>query len=199
MSARYALVKTREAMRRDFLPPEKQPAAYGYPSRRSPAPYRGLGREERDLYDVLSPDAPGEAEALVDQIEDGVRALSEVYSSLDATRLFASAFDDAEDYELLFLVPSGEAPEIPSGFRLIGYDVGYPTEEELFSAVSDLFFYPLWHGAAPARKEFSKEFAFLNDAGLFSDPKCASDFLAHYGAFFSEEDLLIIAVYAEND
>ena len=197
MSARFALVKSREAMRRDFLPPEKRPAAYGYPARRSPAPYRGPGREERDLYDVLSPDAPAEAEELIEKLEDGDVSPSEVFSSLARTRLFADAFDDAEDYEILYLVPEDEKSDAPAELSLIGYDVCYPPDEELFSAVSDLFYYPLWRGADSSGREFAREYALLNSCGLFSDEKSARDFLAHYREYFKDDCLLPVAVYAE--
>lgn len=197
MSGRFALVKSADAMARDFLPPEKRPAAYAYPPKPSARRYRGLGREERDLYDALAPDAPAEAAALVERLEEGEADFSDVLADPAAVRLFAAAFDDADEYELLWLVPAGETPPVPAGFHLLGFDVAYPICTELFSAVSDLFFFPLWHGADPGGRAYKAEFALLNKDGLFPDEKTAQAFLMRYAAGFSEPDLWVTAIYAE--
>lgn len=199
MSARFALVKRADVMARDFLPPEKHPAAYGYPAKRARLRYRGLGRDELDLYDTLSPDASPEACRLIDSIEDGETDLSDVLSETASANLYASAFDDAEDYELLFLVTFDDDIEIPAGFRLLGYDVSYLPEDELFSAVSDLFFYPLWHGADPTGKAYAAEFALLNASGLFPDAKTAAAFRDKYASDFHEDGLFVTAVFAAED
>ena len=140
---RYALLKRYEIMRDEFVFPEKLPLAYAYP-RKKPLPfvYRGLGREERDLYDPLADPLPEEAAALIGRLEEGTLSLPALWENREKTLLYASCFDGAEDYECLFAAPPEE--DAPEDLVLLGFDAGYAPEEELFSAVSDLFFFPLW-------------------------------------------------------
>ena len=193
MKGRFALVRRYEIMREEFVFPEKLPFAYAYP-RRSPPDrvYRGLGREERDLYDPLSDGLSPEAALLIEKLEEGTLRPEEVFSDRETTLLFASAFEDAEEYELMYLASPGQ--EAPEDLALLGFDAGYEPEEELFSALSDLFFFPLWR-PDPGGKEFLREFRSLNGAGLFPDPEAVEAFIAHYAAFTGDGALVPLAVY----
>lgn len=190
---RYALLKRYEIMREEFVFPEKLPLAYAYP-RKKPLPfvYRGLGREERDLYDPLADPLPEEAAALIGRLEEGTLSLPALWEDREKTLLYASCFDGAEDYECLFAAPPEE--DAPEDLVLLGFDAGYAPEEELFSAVSDLFFFPLWQPDATGRA-FSAEFRSLNENGLFRTPEEAGAFAARYETVFGDGALLPLAIY----
>lgn len=193
MTGRFALVKRYEFMREDYVFPEKLPFAYAYPGKAPPDRiYRGPGREERDLFDPLSDGLSPEAAFLVEKLEEGTLRPGEVFTDRDATLLFASAFARPGEYELLFLASPGQ--KAPEDLVLLGFDACYEPEEELFSALSDLFFFPLWR-PDPGGKEFLPEFRSLNGAGLFSDPEAAEAFIAHYAAFTGDGALIPLAVY----
>jgi len=190
---RYAILKRYEVMRETFVFPEKIPLAYAYP-RKKPLPliYRGLGREERDLYDPLA-DRISEASALlIDGLEEGSLSLHDLWQDREKTLSYASAFDGEEDYECVFV--AGRDEIVPDDLVLLGYDAGYAPEEELFSAVSDLFFFPVWHPDASGRA-FLGEFRSLNENGLFGSFEEALAFTARYGEAFGDNDVIPLAVF----
>ena len=62
-------------MREEFVFPEKLPMAYAYPSKKPPKKlYRGLGREERDLFDPLAPALSPGGKELIAALEEGDEA-----------------------------------------------------------------------------------------------------------------------------
>ena len=191
---RFALLKRYEVMREEFVFPEKVPLAYAYPRKKpSPLIYRGLGREERDLYDPLTAPLPKDAAALIAQLEEGTLAFPDLLRDREMTLLYASAFDDAEDYECVFVAAPEESA--PADLILLGYDVGYAPGEELFSAVSDLFFFPVWQPDTGG-KAFLPEFRSLNENGLFRTPEEAGALCSRYEEAFGDGGLLVLAVYS---
>ena len=191
---RYALLKRYEIMRDEFVFPEKLPLAYAYPRKRPlPVVYRGIGREERDLYDSLSENMPKEAGALIRGLEEGSVSFPFLWNDRGKTLLYASAFHDAEDYECIFIATHEE--DAPAGLVFLGYDAGYPPEEELFSAVSDLFFFPVWLPDASG-DSFLAAFRSLNENGLFRNTEAAESFAASYKRVFGDDALIPMAVYA---
>ena len=83
----------------------------------------------------------------------------------------------------------------PAGLVFLGYDAGYPPEEELFSAVSDLFFFPVWLPDASG-DSFLAAFRSLNENGLFRNTEAAESFAASYKRVFGDDALIPMAVYA---
>ena len=191
---RYAILKRFEIMREEFVFPEKLPMAYAYPSKKPPKKlYRGLGREERDLFDPLAPALSPGGEELIAALEEGETPFSALWESREKTLLYAASFGDAEDYEIVYLAsPDEKAPE---DLLPLGFDAGYAPEEELFSAVSDLFFFPLWRPDGGG-KAFLREFESLNGNGLFSSPGEALALIHRYEETFGDDSLLPLAVYA---
>lgn len=197
MSSRFCVVKRFDVMYADFVPPERRPLAYAHPAKGKPRfRYLGLGREERDLYDTLSGDIDDAGEELIESLEDDLLSFEEIFSDEEETEYYASLFDDADAFEIMWLRDTGDSTPVPPGYVSLGYDVSYHPEGELFSAVADLFFFPVWHGADPSGKDFETEFASLNPNGLFSSPKSAEIFRAHYCSVFAESGLVVCEVFA---
>lgn len=193
---RFCVVKQFDAMYADFIPPERRPLAYAHPTKGKPKRiYLGMGREERDLYDTLAGDIDDAGEELIESLEDDLISFDEIFSDEEETENYASLFDDADAYEILWLRDTKDATPAPEGYVSLGYDVSYHLDRELFSAVCDLFFFPIWHGADPTGSEFEKEFAALNPNGLFDTQKNAEIFRAHYCQRFGESNLVICEVF----
>jgi len=184
MKGLYLIVRRYESQYRLFEAPEKRPLYYAHPRKGKPKiSYHGLGREVLDYYDDLIEDLTPAQEDLLEHMEENEGP----FESLEDARLFLDAFEDAASFEILWVASVGE--NCPDKGEFLGYDVALPPEQEPFSAISDLFFFPLWQGADPTGHEFDTEFGQLNDHGLFKTAEEANSFTAHYEAAFQTDGL----------
>jgi len=184
MKGLYLIVRRYESQYRLFEAPEKRPLYYAHPRKGKPAYcYRGLGREVLDYYDDLIEELSPEQEELLERLEEEETP----FKTLEEAILFRDSFEDAQDYEILWVTSGKEA--CPDKGRFLGFDVAIAPEQEPFSAVSDLFFFPLWHGADPTGHGFDEEFAGLNENGLFASSEAADSFIEHYRELFREDEL----------
>jgi len=190
MNGMYLIVRRYESQYRTFEAPEKRPLYYAHPRKGKPAgSYRGLGREVLDCYDDLIGDLSPEQESLLEELEE-----ERPFASLEEASLFLNAFEDAGVYEILWVAPAGEI--YPGKGEFLGFDAVLPPEQEPFSAVSDLFFFPVWQGADPTGHAFDTEFEKLNQNGLFSNEEEADAFISHYEKMFETDRLLCYGIWS---
>lgn len=132
----------------------------------------------------------------------GCCAQTDIIQNEKYLQRFKSLLSNEKDYEIIFVKTIDSDCNIPNGYKLAGFDVGYDGLEPfgVYSIISDCMFIPKWHGCDERGKDFKKFYNKLNDNGLFDDKNTALEYLKHYLSFEWTErgDFAIYEIYITN-
>lgn len=193
LTQRYCVVKKFTAQYNQFLKEKRSSAGfYAHPRKSTPRKdiriYLGLGREERDIYDEPGAGLSDEEEKLLELIEEDQYTADKIKSDREFAEKYNDLFEDAKDYELIFARikdtgTDGASEKVPANMQFIGYDVTFDLNTELFSAISDSMFFPVWKGCDPDGTAFAESYKKLNKYGLFDNTESAGEFMKLYGSY----------------
>ena len=182
--AHFSTVKKYDVLYSEELPRFKKTSRniYALPYYEQPQKiYNGTGRMGLDLADKYKKKLSNEQKLIVKKIFNNASFPNQLMQEESSALQYIELFEEAINFELIWLRNSGLNDEIPDGYDFIGYDVSYPSGYSgSFSIVCDCMFICRWHGCDEAGNFFRSDFEKLNTNGLFDSWQDAYDYMVKY-------------------
>lgn len=179
------------------------PRVYGLPCYEEPLHvYLGTDRDGLDFCDRLKTELSYEQTEIALKLYEDFSYGYELMTGEETALQFLSSFEEAENYELIWVRNHGCTDAVPVGYELLGYDVSYlPDYGGSFSMICDAMFICRHHGCDPEGTLFADDFAKLNEKGLFDTWQEAYDYMVKYltDAWTEWDEYFILQIWGRTE
>lgn len=176
---------------------------YAIPYNEKPSKvYNGADRQGLDVTSKTKKQLSNDEKQILDKFYKNVYYADELMESEDTALCFLNLFEEAENYDLLWVKSTYSKDSVPNGYKFIGYDITYiPDFSGAFSIICDCMFLPRWHGFDDEGTLFIPDFYKLNNDGLFNTKEDAYSYMIKYlSEDWSERgDYCILEIYRKEE
>ncbi len=180
----FATVKKYDVLYKEELPRFQKASLdiYGLPFADVPKKtYCGPGRMGLDLTDNHKLLLSSAQKDLIDQIQNDYYFADTLMLNESTALQYINLYENADDYELIWLRSIGSKTQIPTEYKFVGYDISCPADYQgAFSIICDCMFNCRWHGCDEQGTLFATDYDKLNENGLFDEWQDAYNYMVKY-------------------